>query len=314
MHVNYKDSPLSRLVIFTPVINIWSATVKIDREKDLKDIKDKLPPTSIVSDGRKTLIDLKLLTPFSTIRSKVYRLLTKHGFQLTPNAHAIPANKADQIAKELDELGDEFKALIPDFLTSLPSAVDAHIALAPEWKEFMERSRPVAKSVECRMVFRVGAYRMAPPDEDNPGSLISRSFGEAIDAVPSLLSDIASDATEMLKGPLGKGRRIGHAHANALRELVAKLESFGFLDHRVAAAADGLDSMLAIVPESGQLTPGQLGVLRTVCLILSDPVQILEQAELDAEQDSVAAPATPINDPVVNAAPKQNPASPGVDF
>lgn len=311
MSVNFKDSPLSRLVIFTPVINIWSATVKVDRDQDLKDVKDKLPPRSLVSDGRKTLIDLKLLTPFNTLRSKVHRALTKAGFQLTPNAHAIPLDKADAIAEELEEIGQEFKALVPDFISNLDNAVEQHIAAEPEWRELIESSRPDKAYVESRMVFKIGAYRMAPPDEANPDSRISRNFGEAIEAVPSLLKDIAESARKLLEGPLGTGRRIGQSHANALRDLVAKLESFGFLDHRVGAAADTLDSMLSIVPETGQLSQGNLGVLKTVCDILSDPVQILEQANMDADTDDDTT--TIVTAPTPSAAP-QTTAATALDF
>lgn len=301
MSVNIKDSPITRLIIFTPIINVWSATVKVDRDEDLKDVKDKLPPKSLVSDGRKSLIDLRLLTPFNTIRSKVQRYLHGMGFAITPNAYAVPADKVDEVTDELNAFSKEFEDLVPDFIANLPAAFEEHIAKEPQWRELIERNRPDPVDVKTRMVFKIGAYRMAPPDAD-PNSRLSRSFGDAIDAVPSLLGDIADSATKLLQGPLGTGKRIGHAHSNALRGLVGKLESFGFLDHRVNVAAQTLDSMLAIVPASGQLSQGNLGVLRTICQILSDPAEILAQADMDAEDDD-ADTTTVANAPVAAPAP-----------
>lgn len=312
MNINVKDSPITRLVIFTPIINVWSATVKVDRDEDLKDIKDKLPPRSLVSDGRKTLIDLKLLTPFNTIRSKVQRYLHSVGFSITPNAYAVPAEAVSEVTSQLNAFGDEFNSLVPDFLANLPNAVEEHIANEPEWRDLIERSKPDPADVRSKLVFKIGAYRMAPPDED-PNSTLSRSFGNAIDAVPSLLKDISESARKLLEGPLGTGRRIGHAHANALRAMVGKLESFGFLDRRVNAAAETLDNMLAIVPESGQLTQGNLGVLKTVCLILADPVQILEQADMDADDDAEEAVDTASTASPPASSPHENAGS-AVDF
>lgn len=309
MSHHVTENPIGKLVIFTPSIQIWSGGIKVDRATDLKKVQDELPPESIVSDGRKTLIDLHHLNPFLGCRKKVQRLLSRVGFQLTPNAYAVPEDLAEEVASELDAIGAEFDSYTPQFLGNLKQYYNDHIAANKKWKELLKNHQPEPEAVRARLKFNVGAFRMSPPDDDNPDSLVSKKFGESIGAVPSLLEDIASSAQIMLKGPLGKGTRIGHSQARNLRSLVTKLSSFGFLDYRVGPAADSLESMLDVVPADKDipLSTGNIAVLITVAQILSDPERILEMADLclDDDDQSTDQTASSVTPPPATQAPRE---------
>lgn len=306
MSVIHTD-PLQGLVLITSDLRIWSGGVKLTREEDLSSVRDQLPPTGMVTDGRKNLVKPQALAPFHAIRKRLERLLSRQGFRLMADAFAVPDTEIDQLIREIDAMEQEFNDLIPDFLVNLPRHYSEQAAEYPEWKEQLKNGELSANDIASRMRFSVGIYKIAPPDPDNAGSKLNRQYTNVVNsAVPALLNDVAGKAKDLLKGPIGKKLVCTQAHHAQVRKLVERLSAFSFLDHRVGPSADALTSMLDCIPLNGPLTAGSTAVLRVVVEQLSDPDGILQeldagQLELDITPEAQAPAMVPVVSPVTPA-------------
>lgn len=302
MSIVHTD-PLQGLVIFTTDIRIWSGGVKLTREEDLSNVKDNLPPTAMVSDGRKNLVKTTALAPFHAIRKKLERLLTRQGFRLMADAHGIPETESEAVMKEIDVLEQEFNDLIPAFLNDLPRHYEEQIEEFPEWREVLEAGRLKEANVASRLKFSIGVYKITSPDPNNTSSKLNRQYANVINsAVPALLNDIAAKAQALLNGPIGQRVCVTQAQHGSVRRLVERLNAFSFLDHRVGPTADALIGMLDCVPHTGPLSPGNSAVLKIVVESLADPETVLQEYASDPSDAQQAAPA-PAGHPTLAAAP-----------
>lgn len=293
------NDPLQGLVIFTTDLRIWSGAVKLTREEDLSNVKDNLPPTAMVSDGRKNLVKPSVLAPFHAIRKRLERLLCRQGFRLMADAHAIPESESEAVMKEIDVLEQEFNDLIPGFLNDLPRHYEEQIDEFPAWREVLFNGRLKEATVAQRLKFSVGVYKITSPDPSNEASKLNRQYANVINsAVPALLEDIAAKAQVLLKGPIGQRNCVTQSQHSSARKLVERLNAFSFLDHRVGPTADALLSMLDGVPSLGPLSLGNSAVLKIVVESLADPDTLLQEFSGNDTDDHEATTA-----PTSQAAP-----------
>ena len=310
MSVIHSD-PLQGLVFITSDLRIWSGGVKLTREEDLSDVRDKLPPTGMVTDGRKNLVKPQALAPFHAIRKRLERLLTRQGFRLlASDAFAVPESEIDQIVREIDVMEQEFNDLIPVFINDLPRHYREQAEEYPEWQKQLKDGELGAQKVAERMRFAVGVYKIAPPDPNNSSSALTRQYSNVVNsAVPALLADISGKALDLMKGPIGKKLICTQAHHAQVRKLVERLNAFSFLDHRVGPSADGLMDMLKGIPLNGPLTVGNTAVLRVVVEQLADPDAILQELDVsqtDVEDATDASALTVVTAPAPAPAPVPN--------
>lgn len=299
MAVLHTD-PLQGLVIVTSDIRIWSGGVKLTREGDLSTVRDKLPPSAMVSDGRKNLVKPSALAPFHAIRKRLERLLSRQGFRLMSDAFAVPEAEIDSIIREMDTLEEEFNEAVPVFLNDLPAHYQAQMDEFPEWSEQLKSGQLEESKVAERLRFSAGVYKIAPPDPVNAESKLNRQYSNVVNsAVPALLNDIAAKAETLLKGPVGKRQCVTQVQHAQVRKLVERLEAFSFLDYRVGPTAEALTSMLDCVPRLGSLTPGNTAVIRVVVEQLADPETLLEVFEASDEPVNDANTVSPVDQPAV---------------
>ena len=300
MAVHHNDS-LQGLVLITSNTRIWSGGPKLTREEDLSEVKDRLPPSAMVTDGRKNLVKPSALAPFHAIRKRLERLLRSEGYPLMSDAFAVPVTELDRILKKIDELESEFNAEIPVFLDALPQHYQAQIDEFPDWADQLRSGQLTRTQIASRLQFSVGVFKMAPPDADDAGSSRNRQYTNIVNgAVPALLNDLADKAQQLLKGPIGQRLCVTQTQHAQVRRLVEKLDAFGFLDHRVGPTAAALDDMLSVIPATGPLSAGNTAVLRVVIQQLADPDTLLQQYTAD-EGDDDSAPAPAAVAPVVSA-------------
>lgn len=291
------QNPLQGLVLVTADLRIWSGGVKLTRDEDLSSVRDKLPPTGMVTDGRKNLVKPSALAPFHAIRKRLERLLSRQGFRLMSDAFAIPESEIDQVVLEIDAMEKEFNDLVPVFLSDLPKHYREQAEEFPDWKDQLKAGELAANAIQARMRFGVGIYKIAPPDPDNADSRLNRQYTNVVNGVvPALLSDIAGKASDLLKGPIGKKLVCTQAHHTQVRKLVERLSAFSFLDHRVGPSADALSSMLGCIPLNAPLSAGDTAVLRVVVEQLSDPETILQELDVGTDHESTT-------DAIVSPAP-----------
>lgn len=297
MAVLHTD-PLNGLVIITADLRIWSGGVKLTREDDLSSVKDQLPPTGMVTDGRKNLVKPKALAPFHAIRKRLERLLVRSGFRLMADAWAVPESEISNIVSEIEELEQEFNDAIPSLAALLPSYYQEQADEYPDWRDQLKKGELEVHEVTSRMKFNVGIYKIAPPVADSAASKLNRRYNDVVNsAVPALMSDIADKAQALLKGPIGTKLVCTQTQHTQVRKLVERLQVFSFLDHRVGPTADALESMLSCIPQTGPLNSGNTAVLRVVAEQLSIPETALQVLEDDSTEDDVQSPLAQVPTP-----------------
>lgn len=323
MTISVKDSPISKLVMFSPQVSLWSGTLKIDRELDLKDIASALPPHALASDGRKNLVDQKFLAGPRKVRKRLERLLKSEGFSLIGDCFAVNEEKAAVVMQDLPKLEADFTQEVDALISDLDKAYEEQVDKAPiEWKALLVQGRLSADEVRKRFSFKVGVFKIAAPAEDasNP---MNAHFGNTImaTATPRLMDDVASEARDIFFGsfmvpvdpaePKGKRRfrdSVTQATVKQVTRLLDKLGDYSFLDVRVHPTVCSLRLILNSLPATGPLNAQETSTCSTILKQLMDPESILGIGEAFAANP----PPEPIAPPTqaglfIQDAPRQLP-------
>ena len=306
MTISVQDSPINKLVMFSPQVSIWSGTLKITRELDYKDIASTLPPQHLASDGRKNLVDQKVLAGPRKVRKRIERLLKTEGFSLIGDCVAIKEERAVAVLQKLPDLEREFNAEVEEIIQSLEKAYAEQVDKAPaEWKALLIEGRLSADEVRNRFSFKVGVFKIAAPaaDENDP---MNAHFANTImvNAVPRLMEDIAAEAREIFFGsfmvpvdpldPKGKRRfkdSVNQATVKQVVKLLDKLGDYSFLDARVHPTVTSLRSILSSLPMTGPLNTQQTITCGTILREMMNSESILGIGE--AFVSNPAATTTP---------------------
>lgn len=268
--MQYNNVALTGLVLYHPLIEIWSGTVRLHRDDDLKEAREHLPPSAIVSDGRKRLVRKEALRTLLAVRKRVDRLLHGKGFSFMGGI-AVPESRCSEIEAELPKLEQDFNQALDVLCGNLESEYQALRNEYPEWSTMLARSALDEKVVRSRCNFRVVPLRVAPPDSSISDAAANRFNSIAGAALPTLLRDIAGDAewihTNSFKG---KGR-VSAKTAQVVRRLVDKLSAFSFLDPRVGPMSAALHNLMRSMPSTGYLSIPETASVVMVLNSLSDP-------------------------------------------
>jgi len=301
----HQSIPSNHLVIINSNLQIWSGTVKVQREQDLPDVdKDKLPPKTLVSDGRKVLIDPKELAAMESVRKAIERFLKEEGFSFRgAGGIAVTHERYEAFMAKSPEFEQDFKDALETLIKRLPEAYQAQEDKYPDWAFMLAQSRPTDTQIRNRCKFGLGIFQLAPPDPQNPSSAGNAYYQDMLgQALPEMLKSISSGADKLLEKVRGKSRML-QSQLDNVRRLVKKLKAFGFLHEDIAPAANALDSMLTKLPAQGTLNMANTLLCVTVLEQLANPHQLLangkaaledhlQQAEDLFVQPELSIPAT----------------------
>jgi len=274
--IHNNTTVLHGIALYHPLIEIWSGTVRVKRLEDLKDASDHLPPSALVSDGRKRIVRKEPLRPLLAIRKRVDRLLRGAGFPFMGGI-AVPESACALIESKLPGLEKEFQEAIDDMCHDLTKEYELLEEEFPAWSTMLQKSRLSEVDVRSRCRFDVVSHRVAAPDVTASPSAAKR-FNKIVDAaLPMLLQDIGNTADSIYEDSVrGKGR-VSSKTAAVVKRLVEKLGAFSFLDPRVDPMAIALSNQLQNLPQSGYLTPVETAMLASVLNTLSDPESLIQQ-------------------------------------
>src|SRR5690606_248530 len=199
MTISVNNSPLSQLVMFSPQISIWSGTLKIDRELDLKSIASSLPPQALASDGRKNLVDQKFLAGPRKLRKRLERLLKNEGFSLIGDCFAVNEERAVNVLNELPKLEADFANEVDTLIHNLEQAYTEQVDKAPqEWKALLVQGRLTADEVRKRFSFKVVVFKITAPPHDTGNPMNQHFTNTSVEtATPRLMDDIAAEARDI---------------------------------------------------------------------------------------------------------------------
>lgn len=280
-----NSQALSDVIVVVPVIRIWSGQVTLRRDEDLNTASG-LPPKTLVSDGGKRVIDPKALTVLETQRRCVNRDLAQLGIK-SPMGFLISPEREKEVHEEMERRRGLFENALGDLIASYDRLCTEWESANPGFESFLRRNRTLASDVQRACSFTYATYRVAPVDSD----VGKEQFEEvAKSATHSLVEDIASNASAILKESFDGKEKITQRTVGVVRELVRKLRGFSMFDPRILPTADALDKVLSGLPKTGSLDTIETLILRAMVKSMTDADQLLKIPQnVEEAQNEVAS-------------------------
>mgnify|MGYP001827910756 CR=1 FL=1 len=274
---------LDRLVAVNLDVRIWSGRKKLTAE-DLA-LGDEVPPEDLVSLGSKRICDPERIRVFHRLKKQAERVCLTGGTRFL-GGFAIPEDRAEAVAAELDALGERFRTERSAFVAGYVDAIEDWIAQHPRWQAALRRAVEPAATVESRLAFGYQLFRVVPAESagnlaEEVGSLGDTLFGE-----------VARMARELDQSFIGK-QALSQRALSTFRRIREKLACLAFVDYRVQPVLDSLDEWLARVPAKGPVEGTLFSEGFGLMLLVSDPGRMSDHgAGLLALQELIPAAET----------------------
>jgi hypothetical protein len=252
---------LDRLVAVNLDVRIWSGRKKLTAE-DLS-LGADVPPEDLVSLGSKRVCDPEAIKVFHRLRRQAERVCLTGGMRFL-GGYAIPEERTEAVAIELDTLAETFAQERETFVAGYGQAIEDWIALHPQWEAAIRKAVDPASVVESRLGFGYQLYRIAPAEI--AGNLVEQVEGLG----ETLFGEVAQIARELDKSFLGKDS-LSQRALSTFRRIREKLGCLAFVDYRVQPVLESLESWLLRTPASGPVTGALFNEGFGLMLLVGDP-------------------------------------------
>ena len=304
MHAIERITDRITLVILT--ISIWSGRKKL-RAEDLK-LGTDVPPDDLVSLGSKRVCDPEPLKIFHRVKKGAERACLQRGTRFL-GGFAIPNDRAEALADELDTLKGEFGDESRQFLQSYDQGLEEWIGQHPQWEAAIRRAIEPANVVGGRLRFGYQLIQIAPAEKSGTLAEEVKGLGTGV------FAEVAQVARELDESFLGK--EVLHRRAlSTFRTIREKLDCLSFVDPRIQPIVDTIDDWFRRLPAKGPISGGIFNEGWTLAAILGDPDKLArhgagqlaiqrglvapeeedetqteaQQPQVEVEPDSVATP------------------------
>jgi hypothetical protein len=282
-----KMQVLDRLVAVNLDVRIWSGRKKLTAE-DLS-LGDDVPPEDLVSLGSKRVCDPNSIKVFHRLKKQAERVCLTGGMRFL-GGYAVPEDRTETVAAELDALGETFAKERAIFVSGYGQAIEDWIALHPQWEAAIRKAVDPASVVESRLGFGYQLYRIAPAE--SAGDLAEQVEGLG----DTLFGEVAQIARELDKSFVGKDA-LSQRALSTFRRIREKLGCLTFVDYRVQPVLDSLEDWLARVPGKGPVTGALFNEGFGLMLLVSDPQRMSDHgAGILALQDLIPVHEDPPED------------------
>ena len=277
MNIQSDIRILDNLLALNLTISLWSARKKMTPE-DFGGVA--LPPEDLASLGSKRVADPETLKIFSTLKSRIFSYLDRHGVRFM-SGWAIPEDKADLIIQELLAVKDEFMKAKSDFLADYDQSLQAWLEKHKEWAAIIQNSIVSSDYVRARMDFRWQLYKVAPiTGEDNQQAALASGLAEEVTGLgQTLFGEVAKSAEEIWKKVYAGKSEVTHKALSPLKTLHAKLIGLSFVEPHVAPVADIILAAINRMPKKGTITGTNLLLLQGLVCLLKDTDNLVAQAQ-----------------------------------
>jgi len=273
---------LDRLVAVNLDVRIWSGRKKLTAE-DLS-LGADVPPEDLVSLGSKRVCDPDPIKVFHRLKKQAERVCLTGGMRFL-GGYAIPEERVETVAAELDTLGEAFARERATFVAGYGQAIEDWIALHPQWEEAIRKAVDPASLVESRLGFGYQLYRIAPAD--NAGNLDEQVQGLG----DTLFGEVARIARELDQSFVGKDS-LSQRALSTFRRIREKLGCLAFVDYRVQPVLDSLTDWLGRVPAKGPVSGALFNEGFGLMLLVSDPQRMSDHgAGILALKELIPEPA-----------------------
>ncbi|WP_200249808.1 DUF3150 domain-containing protein [Thiococcus pfennigii] len=271
---------LDRLVAVNLDVRIWSGRKKLTAE-DLS-LGAAVPPEDLVSLGSKRVCDPEAIQVFHRLRRQAERVCLTGGMRFL-GGYAIPEERTEPVAAQLDALGETFAQARATFVAGYGQAIEDWIALHPQWERAIRQAIDPASVVESRLGFGYQLYRIAPAER--AGNLTEQVAGLG----ETLFGEVAQMARALEESFLGKDS-LSQRALSTFRRIREKLGCLAFVDYRVLPVLASLEDWLLRTPASGPVTGALFNEGFGLMRLVGDPQKMSDHgAGILALQDLIPA-------------------------
>ncbi len=279
---------LDSLLALNLDISLWSARKKLQAE-DFGDAT--LPPEDLASLGSKRIADPESVRVFSTLKSRAFNFLDRHGVRFM-GGWAIPEAKADIVVHELMNIRNIFLEEKKEFLADYDASIQAWIDKHDSWGDIIRNSTVSSAYVDAQIDFRWQMYKVSPITEHADSVVISGSglAEEVGNLANTLFAEVAKEAANIWKRVYDGKTEVTHKALSPLRTLHSKLVGLSFVEPHILPAADIIKAVLDRMPtKKGNIDGADLVMLQGVVSMFRDPAMLFEYAHKILEGDAPAS-------------------------
>lgn len=268
---------LDELLALNLSVNIWSARKKMTPE-DLGGAE--LPPEDLASLGSKRVADPERLKIFSTLKSRAFCFLDRHGVRFM-SGWAIPEEKAGLIVDELIRIRDKFFEAKTDFLSAYDDGLEEWIAKHQEWAAIIRNSVVSLDYVRARLDFRWQLYKVQPlTQHENNNAVMEAGLAEEVTGLAgTLFGEVARSADEIWRKVYADKVEVTHKALSPLKTLREKLMGLSFIEPHVSPVAELIDASIKRMPVKGNICGTDLLLLQGLVSLLRDSNALVLHAQ-----------------------------------
>lgn len=278
--MNSQMKHLNEVVLFVLEVSLFSGSKKV-KPADLKAARGvELTPDDVLTLGTQKVFDPESLNQLNRLKSAMHRDCLAVGTRfLGPNSYAVPESRAEQLARNLDDIVSKAMAQKTVLVANYNILLDDYCHERPVWAKSI-RSNAFSKAyVDERIQFSYVSMQVTAPR-------VSEFLGSSLDAKASgillnLLKDVAEIAEKLDECSLLGRESVTRKALRPLKAAREKLLGFTFLDSRIQAVANMIASVEMALPD-GPISGSHLAMLTGITEILRSPDRVLAVAQREA--------------------------------
>lgn len=262
-----QTAVLDQVILVNLDVTLWSGRTKV-RPQDLVAVQGQLPPEDLASLGHKKTIDPVELRPFNSLKKEMERACLEVGTRFL-GGYAVPEDHFDALAEKLRNILVRAGEAKTKLLSTYDARIEGWINKHQKWGNIIRRAVVPSAVVASRIQFDWTAVRVSPATTGN-GEVAGNAEAKANGLGSQLFREVAQAARETYgKSYEGKGK-VGQRAVRPIKTIRKKMESLRFLDRRIGPICKEVDSVLEMLPKTGDIEDNEFLALRGLVILLSD--------------------------------------------
>ncbi len=266
---------LQKLICFSLDVHIWSGRKKLT-PADLNLDGEEIPPEELASLGAKKICHQILLSRFQALRRRAERICESAGVRFL-GGFAIPEDKAEEVAKELEAVMADFEAEKQEFLKSYAENMQAWLRNLPDrWRTMVEQSVESPDHIATRLSFGFQTFQVSGVEGLNSG------LERATSGLGDQLFREISQASRLVWSQSFQSRtKVSQKALRPIRSILEKAKGLVFIQPSLGLLIVSIEQELDSLPKAGYMEGRDFHILVGILNTLSS----LDNINLNVEEE-----------------------------
>ncbi|WP_020678102.1 DUF3150 domain-containing protein [Geopsychrobacter electrodiphilus] len=275
---------LQKLICFSLDVHIWSGRKKLT-PADLNLDGEEIPPEELASLGAKKICHPVLLSRFQALRRRAERICEAAGVRFL-GGFAIPEEKAQEVARELEAVAVDFEAEKQEFLKFYAENMQAWLTNLPDrWRTMVEQAVESPEHVATRLSFGFQTFQVSGVEGLNSGlEKAANGLGD------QLFREIGQASRLAWSQSFESRTRVSQKALRPIRSILEKAKGLVFVQPSLGLLITSIEQELDGLPKSGYMEGRDfhvlVGILNTLSCLDNINLNLAEeQKETEGSSD-----------------------------